>query len=106
MPAFAYVSTSGPWNEPARRGEAEVDASLDTRIAGFGYGIIASPTDDSIWISRTGPFPGRLVRLERGDNPPETCIAEVYEPPSIENPDIDAMKTGRTKNKVKGRDRQ
>ena len=85
-----------PWNEPARRGEAdaEVDASLDTRIAGFGYGIIASPTDDSIWISRTGPFPGRLVRLERGDNPPETCIAEVYEPPSIENPDIDAMKTG------------
>ena len=38
----------------------------DTRIVGFGYGIIASPTDDSIWITRTGPFPGRLVRLDRG----------------------------------------
>ena len=33
-------------------------------------------------------------RLDRGDNPPETCIAEVYEPPSIENPNVDPMKTG------------
>ena len=83
-----------PWNEPNRNGEVEIDSSKDTRIVGFGYGIIASPKDDSIWITRTGPFPGRLVRLERGDNPPETCIAEVYEPPSIENPNIEAMKTG------------
>ena len=94
------IDTSGdgritkPWNEPNRRGEVEPDPSLDTRIVGFGYGIIASPTDGSIWISRTGPFPGRLVRLDRGDNPPETCSAEVYEPPSIENPDVDPMKTG------------
>ena len=83
-----------PWNEPNRRGEVEIDSSKDTRIVGFGYGIIASPTDDSVWITRTGPFPGRLVRLDRGDNPPETCIAEVYEPPSIENPNVDAMETG------------
>ena len=34
------------------------------------------------------------VRVDRGHNPPETCIAEVYEPPSIENPDIDPAKTG------------
>ena len=83
-----------PWNEPSRRGEVEIDPSLDTRIVGFGYGIIAHPSDDSIWITRTGPFPGRLVRLDRGDNPPETCIAEVYEPPSIENPNVDASQTG------------
>jgi len=83
-----------PWNEPNRRGEVEIDPSLDTRIVGFGYGIIAHPSDDSIWITRTGPFPGRLVRLDRGDNPPETCIAEVYEPPSIENPNVDASQTG------------
>ncbi|MEE8130489.1 MAG: hypothetical protein V3T48_09385 [Vicinamibacterales bacterium] len=80
-----------PWNEP--RAE-EIDPALDTRIVGFGYGIIASPADNSVWITRTSPFPGRLVRLDRGDNPPETCIAEVYEPPSIENPDVDPMKTG------------
>ena len=83
-----------PWNEPNRRGEVEIDPSRDTRIVGFGYGIIASPTDGSIWITRTGPFPGRLVRLDRGDNPPETCVAEVYEPPSIENPNVDADQTG------------
>ena len=82
---------SKPWNEP--RAE-EVDPALDTRIAGFGYGIIASPIDDSVWISRTGPFPGRLVRLDRGNNPPQTCIAEVYEPPSIENPNVDPVTTG------------
>ena len=83
-----------PWNEPNRRGEVEIDPSLDTRIVGFGYGIIAHPSDDSVWITRTGPFPGRLVRLSRGDNPPETCIAEVYEPPSVENPNVDASQTG------------
>ena len=80
-----------PWNEP---GQAEHDPTRDTRINGFGYGIIASSIDDSVWITRTGPFPGRLVRLERGDNPPASCIAEVYEPPSIENPAIDAAQTG------------
>ena len=83
-----------PWNEPNRQGELEIDPSRDTRIVGFGYGIIASPTDDSVWISRTGPFPGRLVRLDPGDSPPETCMAEVYEPPSIENPNVDPMNTG------------
>ena len=80
-----------PWNEPRVENP---DAALDTRVAGFGYGIIANPTDDSVWISRTGPFPGAIVRLDRGDNPPETCIAEMYEPPSIENSAIDPMDTG------------
>ena len=80
-----------PWNEP--RAE-ESDASLDTRVSGFGYGIIAHPTDGSAWISRTGPFPGAIVRLDRGDNPPETCIAEMYQPPSIENSSVDPATTG------------
>ncbi|MYH28957.1 MAG: carboxypeptidase regulatory-like domain-containing protein [Acidobacteria bacterium] len=79
-----------PWNEPGE----QVDPAHDTRLGGFAYGIIANPVDDSAWIARTGPFPGRLVRLDRGDNPPETCIAEVYEPPSIENPGVDPAQTG------------
>ena len=79
-----------PWNEPGE----EADPARDTRLAGFAYGIIANPVDDSAWIARTGPFPGRLVRLDRGDNPPETCIAEVYEPPSVENPNVDPARTG------------
>ena len=80
-----------PWNEPR---DENADPALDTRVAGFGYGIIASPTDHAVWISRTGPFPGSIVRLDRGDNPPETCIAEMYQPPSIENSAIDPMETG------------
>ena len=79
-----------PWNEP---GEA-ADPARDTRIPGFSYGIIANPVDGSAWVARTGPFPGRLLRLDRGDNPPQSCIAEVYEPPSIENPAIDPANTG------------
>ena len=80
-----------PWNE-AR--DENPDPALDTRVSGFGYGIIASPTDHAVWISRTGPFPGSIVRLDRGDNPPETCIAEMYQPPSIENSAIDPIETG------------
>ena len=80
-----------PWNEP---GDERHDATRDTRISGFGYGIIASPVDHAVWITRTGPFPGRLIRLERGDNPPATCKAEVFEPPSVENPNIDPTQTG------------
>ncbi len=79
-----------PWNEPGE----QVDPARDSRIAGFAYGIIANPVDDTAWVARTGPFPGRLVRLDRGDNPPETCIAEVYEPPSVENPAVDPAQTG------------
>ena len=79
-----------PWNEPRE----PVDSTRDTRIAGFAYGVVVNPVDDTAWIARTGPFPGRLVRLYRGDNPPETCVAEVYEPPSIENPNVDPAKTG------------
>ena len=86
---------SKPWNEPPQPGNAELrDPRLDTRISGFGYGIIASPIDDAVWITRTGPFPGRLVRLERGADPPATCKAEVYEPPSIENSNLDPENTG------------
>ncbi|MEE2792057.1 MAG: carboxypeptidase regulatory-like domain-containing protein [Acidobacteriota bacterium] len=80
-----------PWNESR---DENPDPALDTRVSGFGYGIIASPTDHAVWISRTGPFPGSIVRLDRGDNPPETCIAEMYQPPSIENSAIDPMETG------------
>ena len=79
-----------PWNEP---GET-ADPARDTRIAGHAYGVIPNPVDGSAWVVRTGPFPGRLVRLERGDYPPATCRAEVYEPPSGENPAFGAAHKG------------
>ena len=73
------------YNGNGRR-DAHVEAdqpanpAMDRRInAGF-YGVMPSPADGSIWGSSLG-FPGVLVRLAPGSNPPETALAEVYEVP-------------------------
>ena len=53
-----------------------VDPAKDKRInAGF-YGVAPAP-DGSVWGSSLG-FPGSLVRLVPGPNPPETALAEVF----------------------------
>ena len=74
-----------PWNEPDSSGEVEIDATRDTRVGSLdkfrrAYGVMPHP-DGSVWISRRFPVPGQLIRLELGDNPPETCKSEVFEPP-------------------------
>ena len=70
-----------------------MDPTKDMRLDGFAYGIIPNPVDGSIWIARRLPVPGSIVRLELGDDPPETCIAEVYEPP-FENANVDPSQWG------------
>ena len=56
-----------------------VDPAKDKRInAGF-YGVAPAP-DGSVWGSSLG-FPGSVVRLVPGTNPPETALAELYEVP-------------------------
>ena len=72
-----------PWNT----GNGPRDPNLDTQFTGFAYGIVINPVDNSVWLARTGGLPGRIYRLVLGDNPPESCSAEVYEPP-FENPDV------------------
>jgi hypothetical protein len=58
-----------------------VDPTKDKRInAGF-YGIGVNTVDGTIWGSVLG-FPGYVIRLNPGDNPPATALAEVYEPPA------------------------
>ena len=48
----------------------------------FGcYSPAVSAVDDSVWCSDNGRDDNTLVRLELGDNPPLSCIAEVYTPP-------------------------
>ncbi len=74
-----------PWTEPSRSGAVEIDPTKDTRIGSLdgrqrAYGIIPHP-DGSVWISQRLKVPGRIIRVDLGDNPPETCVAEVYEPP-------------------------
>jgi hypothetical protein len=82
-----------PWNTPpAGRGQqtplyedgvtfAGGDPKLDTLVNFSLYGVIPSPVDDSIW-GVAERFPGYLIRVDRGSNPPETCMAEVYKVPS------------------------
>ncbi|HEY8519271.1 MAG TPA: carboxypeptidase-like regulatory domain-containing protein [Gammaproteobacteria bacterium] len=68
-----------PWNEPG----GPVDPARDTRITGQVYGVQPSPApgeEDVVWAALTD-FPGYLVRMTRGSNPPETCITEWYRVP-------------------------
>ena len=51
----------------------------DTRLNAAFYGL-AIGTDGMIWGSVLG-FPGGIVRLNPGSNPPETALAEYYEVP-------------------------
>jgi len=57
-----------------------VDPTKDKRIAAAFYGVAPNPADGSIWGSVLG-FPGAIVRLNPGANPPATALAEIYEPP-------------------------
>ncbi len=55
------------------------DPTRDTRLNAAFYGI-AVGTDGMVWGSVLG-FPGGIVRLNPGPNPPETALAEYYEVP-------------------------
>ena len=56
-----------------------IDPAKDKRYGSSFYAVAPAP-DGSIWGSVLG-FPGAVVRLNPGTNPPETALAEVYEPP-------------------------
>ena len=56
-----------------------VDPGKDERISAGLYAVAPAP-DGSIWGTSLG-FPGAVVRLNPGRNPPETALAEVYELP-------------------------
>jgi hypothetical protein len=63
-----------------------IDPTKDKRIKAGFYGVSPSPVDGSIWGTTLG-FPGGLVRLNPGSNPPATALAEIYEPP-WNNPNV------------------
>lgn len=56
-----------------------IDPAKDTRFGGGFYSVSPAP-DGSVWGSMLG-FPGAIIRLVPGTNPPQTTLAEVYEPP-------------------------
>jgi hypothetical protein len=66
------------------KGSGKYDPKVDKTVAGFPYGLAVNPVDGSVWYAATG-MPGKIVRIDRGSNPPATCRTEVYEPP-YQNP--------------------
>ncbi|HZF30621.1 MAG TPA: carboxypeptidase-like regulatory domain-containing protein [Gammaproteobacteria bacterium] len=69
-----------PWNKPG-----ETNAQRDTEVRHNLYSVIPSPVDNSAW-GASEDFPGYIIRVDRGANPPETCVTEVYKVP---DPGID-----------------
>ncbi len=57
-----------------------VDPTKDKRIVSSFYGVAPAP-DGSVWASSLSPFPGAVVRLDPGPNPPATALAELYQLP-------------------------
>jgi hypothetical protein len=65
-----------PWNVPGQ----PADPRRDTEVRHNLYSVIPSPIDNSVWGASENT-PGYIVRVDLGDNPPETCMTEVYKVP-------------------------
>ncbi|HUI78926.1 MAG TPA: carboxypeptidase-like regulatory domain-containing protein [Bryobacteraceae bacterium] len=82
---YTSDTASGPAGGRGRGGDAAnntatLDPKLDTLVSFSMYSVIPSPVDDSVWgISEL--YPGYLVRLQRGNNPPESCKTQIFKVP-------------------------
>lgn len=56
-----------------------VDPTKDKRIAAGLYAVAPAP-DGSVWGSSLG-YPGSVIRVNPGSNPPATALTEIYELP-------------------------
>jgi hypothetical protein len=61
--------------------QAPYDPKLDTMVHFNLYSTMSSPVDDSVW-GVAEDFPGYLIRLQRGNNPPVTCKTQVFKVPA------------------------
>ena len=79
----AILDTNG--NGKRDEGYAELteplDPTKDKRINPRFYAVMPNPADGSVWGSTSFEFPGRLVRINPGENPPSTALAEQYNVP-------------------------
>lgn len=77
------------WTEPGE----EPDPDLDMRVSRGFYAVMPEPRGDAIWGSNAFFYPGAITRLMPGDDPPQTSLAETYEPPlpgfGVRGADID-----------------
>jgi hypothetical protein len=78
------------WTEPGEPQQADKDMRLNK---GF-YAVMPSPVDDSVWGTNAFGYPGSIVRMIPGSDPPATTLSEYYEPPlpgfGVRGGDIDS----------------
>jgi hypothetical protein len=78
------------WTEPGEPQQPGKDMRLNK---GF-YAVMPNPADNSVWGSNAFRYPGSIVRMDPGDNPPKTTLSEYYEPPlpgfGVRGADIDS----------------
>ena len=63
-----------------KNGAPAFDPKQDTMINFALYSVIPSPVDDSVW-GVAEDFPGYLIRLQRGNNPPSSCKTQIFKVP-------------------------
>jgi hypothetical protein len=61
------------------------EPTKDMRVRAGFYGVAVSPVDGAVWGSTLG-YPGGVVRLAPGSNPPATALAEIYYVPVDQAP--------------------
>jgi len=67
------------WTEPG----APLDPTKDARVHGNFYGAGISALDGSVWGSVVS-YPGEILRVMPGADPPHTALTEVYELPATD----------------------
>jgi hypothetical protein len=85
----AVLDTNGDgkitqWTEP----EQPADATRDRRVTFGCYSVSVNEKDGAAWCAGVGPRDNKLIRIERGPNPPQTCKAEAFEPPPGHTPEV------------------
>jgi hypothetical protein len=58
-----------------------VDPTKDKQIRYQSYGIGANPVDGTVWLGQDS-YPGAILRVDPGSNPPYTCKTEKYSSPA------------------------
>jgi hypothetical protein len=56
------------------------DPKLDTQVTYSMYAVIPSPVDDTVW-GVSEQYPGFLIRLQRGNNAPQSCKTTIFKVP-------------------------
>ncbi len=60
--------------------KGKIDPKKDKRIKAGLYAVMPSPVDNSVWGTFRS-YPGAVVRIVPGDNPPKTTLTEIYNVP-------------------------